>query len=511
MDQGANVANRVPITAAMMLATMMSVLDSTIANVALPHMQGSFGAAQDQISWILTSFIIATAIMTPLSGWLALKVGRRPMFLISIAGFTLASMLCGIAQSLPEMVAFRLIQGCAGAGMMPLSQTVMLDLFPLRQLPVVMSVWSSVIVLGPILGPTAGGWLTENLSWRWCFYINLPFGILSFLGVYLFMSGGDHGRERPFDFLGFGSLVAFVGAFQLMMDRGPTQDWFSSTEIWTEAIVAMIAFWVFIVQTITAEHPFFHRDIAKDRNFVTCTFFSVFNSGLLFSTSALLPTLMQNLLGYSAMQSGMVSMARGVGSFVGFAGVPFIVNRLPPRLVLTVGLCMSIFGLWQMSKFDLSMTAAPIISAGIIQGIGMSMVFAPLNVFSWATLNPAHRTEATVVATMIRSLGSSIGISGMQAALVGGQALAHARLADKIVTGDPMVSASLPAIMDPATEPGLMALNGDVTRQATMISYDSVFAWMALAALCVFPLLFLMRPPPPQPPLEVTAETAAAE
>jgi DHA2 family multidrug resistance protein len=296
-----------------------------------------------------------------------------------------------------------------------------------------------------------------------------------------------------------------------MMDRGPTQDWFSSKEIWTEAIIAMIAFWVFLVQTLTAEHPFFHRDIAKDRNFVTCTFFSVFNSGMLFSTSALLPTLMQNLLGYSAMQSGMVSMARGVGSFVGFAGVPFIISRLPPRLVLTTGLCLSILGLWQMSKFDLSMTAAPIISAGIVQGIGMSMVFAPLNVFSWATLDPAHRTEATVVSTMIRSLGSSIGISGMQAALVGGQALAHARLADKIVIGDPVVTAALPTILDPATQTGLMALNGDVTRQAAMISYDSVFAWMALIALCVFPLLFLMRPPPPEASVELTSESAPAE
>ena len=510
MDNSANIANRIPITAAMMMATMMTVLDTTIANVALPHMQGSFGAAQDQISWVLTSFIIATAIATPLSGWLALKFGRRPMFLISIAGFTLASMLCGVAQNLPEMVAFRFIQGCAGAGMMPLSQTVMLDLFPLRLLPVVMSVWSAVIVLGPILGPTAGGWLTENLSWRWCFYINLPFGLLAFLGVYLFMAGGDHGRERPFDFLGFGALVTFVSAFQLMMDRGPTQDWFSSTEIWTYAIIAMIGFWVFLVQTITARHPFFHRDIAKDRNFVTCTLFSVFTSGVLFSVSALLPTLMQNLLGYSAMQSGMVSMARGVGSFIGFVGVPFVINALPPRLVLTTGLCLSIFGLWQMSQFDLSMTSAPIVSAGIVQGIGMSMVFAPLNVFAWATLNPAHRAEATVVATMVRSLGSSIGISSMQAALVSGQALAHARLADKIVTGDPIVSGALPAVMNPATQTGLMNLNGEVTRQAAMISYDSIFAWMALGALTTFPLLFFMRSPPRQP-VELQAEAAAAE
>src|ERR1700722_15042392 len=226
-----DIDNRFPITGALMLATLMNTLDSTIANVALPHMQGELSASQDQITWVLTSYIIAPAIMPPLSGWLSLKIGRKPMFLASIAGFTVASMLCGVAQNLPEMVIFRLIQGIAGASMMPLSQTVMLDIYPQRQIPQVMSIWSAAVIMGPIIGPALGGWITETLDWRCVFYINVPIGILSFLGVNLFMEGGGGGRQRPFDFLGFGSLIAFVCAFQLMTDRGPSQDWFGSRAI----------------------------------------------------------------------------------------------------------------------------------------------------------------------------------------------------------------------------------------------------------------------------------------
>ena len=264
-------------------------------------MEGNLSASQDQATWVLTSYILATAIMTPLSGWLSLKIGRKPMLLMSITAFTAASMLCGIAQNLPEMVLFRFLQGMAGASVMPLSQTIMLDLYPQRLIPTVMSLWSATVILGPIIGPALGGWLTENFSWRWCFYINVPIGALAISGIYIFMSRDRGGLQRPFDFLGFGALVAFVASFQLMTDRGPTQDWFGSKEIWTYAIIAMVGFYVFIVQTLTAEHPFFHRDLAKDRNFVAGTAFGVCVGALLFSTTALLPSFMQNLLGYSAL------------------------------------------------------------------------------------------------------------------------------------------------------------------------------------------------------------------
>ncbi len=497
MASAANIANRIPITGALMLATLMQTLDSTIANVALPHMQGSLGASQDQITWVLTSYIIATAIMTPLSGWLSMKIGRKPMLLGSILAFTAASMLCGVATSLPEMVAFRLIQGIAGASLMPLSQAVMLDIFPFRQIPQVMSVWSAAVVLGPIFGPVLGGWLTESFSWRFVFYINLPIGILAFAGLLLFMSRDAGGRQRPFDFLGFGAVVTFVGAFQLLMDRGPSQDWFASREIWTEAVIGAIALYVFIIQTMSARQPFFHRDLAKDRNYVTCTLFTFAVGILLFSTTALLPQLMQLLLRYTALQSGMASMPRGLGSLIAFLFVPQLISRIGPRRVIAIGVAFSFVALWQMAHFDLSMTAAPIMLAGLIQGFGVGFLFAPLNVLSYATLAPSHRTEGAIVGTMVRSLGSSLGISALQASYLHYAAVAHERLSEGFVPGNPISGPMLSQMTARGQTGGLALLNGEVTRQAAMVGYNTVFSWMALGILVLFPLVLVMRPPQP--------------
>ena len=495
-----DIANRIPITGALMLATLMNTLDSTIANVALPHMQGSVSAAQDQIVWVLTSYIIATAIMTPLSGWLSMKIGRKTMFLASIAGFTLASILCGVATSLPELVVFRLIQGIAGASLIPLSQTVMLDIYPQRLIPRVMSIWSAAVILGPIIGPTLGGWLTEDFSWRWVFYINVPIGILAFLGIWTFMDADEGGRQRPFDFLGFGALVLFIGGFQLMVDRGPQRDWFDSKEIWIEAAISLAGLWVFIVQTMTAEHPFFHRDLAKDGNFVGTTIFGLFVGVMLFSTSALLPSMMQNLLGYSALQAGVASMTRGVGSFIAFLAVPMLVARFGPRTVLLVGILLTSFALWQMGQFDLSMTARPIEVSGFIQGLGTGLLFAPLNTLAYAKLAPVHRTEGTIVATMARSLGSSAGISLLQAMLIRDAAVAHARLSEHVTVTDPVIRWAMPRMFDLRSVPGLSALNGEVTRQGSMISYDALFGGMAVGCLLLAPSLLLLKPPRGPPP-----------
>ena len=500
-----DIENRRPITAALMLATLMNTLDSTIANVALPHIQGSVSAAQDQITWVLTSYIIAAAIMTPLSGWLALKIGRKRMFLMSIAGFIVASMLCGIATSLPEIVLFRLLQGIAGASMMPLSQTVMLDIYPPNQIPQVMAIWSSAVILGPILGPALGGWLTEYFSWRWVFYINLPIGILAFTGLYLYMENDKGGLERPFDFLGFGALITFIGAFQVMLDRGSGQDWFGSKEIWFEAAAAAVGLWVFIVQTLTSKHPFFHRDLAKDRNFVTTTIFGFFTGALLFSTSALLPSLMQNLLGFTVLQSGYASMPRGVGSLIAFLLVPLLLARFGPRPVLFTGLSISLLALWQMSRFDLMMTAQPIMISGLIQGMGTGLLFAPLTSLAYVTLAPVHRTEGTIVSTMARSLGSSAGISILQAGLIRQTAMAHQVLATHVVPGDPVFAAAIPSVLSPASSTGIQLLNAEVTRQASMIAYDSVFGFMMLMVVGMVPLLLLLRPPKTAAPMLIEA------
>jgi DHA2 family multidrug resistance protein len=325
------------------------------------------------------------------------------------------------------------------------------------------------------------------------FYINLPIGILAFLGIWTFMADDEGGRQRPFDFLGFGALVLFIGAFQLMIDRGPSRDWLDSREIWYEGALALAGLHVFIVQTVTAEHPFFHRDLAKDVNFVSTTIFGFFVGVLVFSTSALLPTFMQSLLGYSALQSGIASVPRGVGSLIAFLVVPALIPRLGPRSVLLGGLVLCISALWQMGHFDLSMTATPIMVSGLVQGIGVGLLFAPLNTLAYATLSPIHRTEGTIVATMARSLGSSAGISVLQALLIRDSALAHSRLAEHIVITDPVVR-MLPSFVNPRTTGGLQALNAEVTRQGAMIGYDAIFGWMGVAMFLLMPLLLLLKP-----------------
>ena len=502
MASAQDIANRHQITGALMAATLMNTLDSTIANVALPHIQGSVSAAADQITWVLTSYIIAAAIMTPLSGWLAMKIGRKRLLLISIASFTIASMLCGIATSLPEIVAFRLIQGIAGASTIPVSQSVMLDIYPQRQIPAVMAVWSSAVILGPILGPVLGGWLTENYTWRWVFYINVPIGIVAYLGLQTAMAHDTGGRQRPFDFLGFGALVTFSMAFQLMLDRGPSQDWFDSKEIWIEAALAIAGLWVFLVQTFTSKEPFFHRDLARDRNFVATTVFGFFVGALLFSSSALLPSMMQNLMGFTALESGIASVPRGVGSLMAFIAVPFLLQRFGARPVLIVGLIFSAVALVQMSRFDLLMTAEPIMLSGFIQGLGTGLMFAPLTALAYATLAPIHRTEGTIVSTMVRSLGSSAGISILQAGVIRESSVAHNALADHTIPSDPAFAASLPRLLDPNSPLGIEALNGEVTRQATMIGYDVNFTLMIVMIVVMAPLLLMLRPPPPAAPVD---------
>jgi DHA2 family multidrug resistance protein len=490
---GSGTFERVLATCGLMFATVMNALDTTIANVALPHMMGSLSASQDQITWVLTSYIVATAIMTPLSGWLALKIGRKPTFLASIAAFTGASVLCGMASNLPEMVFFRMLQGFAGASMMPLSQAAVLDLWSQDVMPRLMAVWSAVIMVGPILGPTLGGFITEHYTWRWVFYINVPVGVLAFVLVQFFLARDRGGRERPFDFLGFAALVLFTGAVQLVADRGPSLDWFDSREICIEAIVAVCALYVFVMQTLTAEHPFFHRDILVDRNFASGVVFIFFVAIVLFSTSALLPTFMQTLLGYSALQSGLASMYRGFGSLAAFAVVTVLARRIGARPTIILGMILAFVSLWQMGRFDLSMTAAPIKISGFIQGVGVGLMINPAGVLSFATLPQAHRTEAAVFSNVTRTLGASLGIAGLQAMYMRKSAAAHEAIAAHIIPSDPLIRWTLPSMFD-GTSGGLERLNAEVTRQGAMIGYDAAFGGICVLVVAMLPLLLIMRP-----------------
>ena len=493
MSAEQDAANRWPITISIMLATVMNSLDTTIANVALPHIQGSVQAGPEQIGWVLTSYIVAAAIMTPLTGWLSDRIGRKKMFMLSIAGFTAASMLCGIATSLPELVLFRLLQGLFGAALIPLSQAVLLDINPPEKHGQAMAIWGAGAILGPILGPALGGYLTDNFSWRWCFYINLPIGILALLGVWLFISGDKTERSRPFDFFGFGMLTLFVASSQFLLDRGPANDWFSSPETWFELILGVIGLWTFIAHTITAEHPFFDRGLARDRNFVTASVFGFFVGVLLFSTMALLPPMMQVLMGYPVLTSGLVTMPRGIGSFLAMFIVGRLIGRVDTRLILFVGLSLNAIALWQMSQFDLSMTSGPIMVSGIIQGLGIGLIFVPLSTLAFATVAPQLRAEGSAVYTLIRNMGSSVGISIMQALVVANTQTMHASMAAKVIPSDPMVRYAMPPAFNLNTEAGLSALNGEITRQATMVAYVDDFRLMLFITLACIPMLLLMR------------------
>jgi DHA2 family multidrug resistance protein len=501
--------NRWPITISIMLATVMNSLDTTIANVALPHIQGSVSASADQITWVLTSYIVSAAIMTPLSGWMADRIGRKRMFLLSIGGFTVASMLCGIATSLPEIVIFRVLQGVFGAALIPLSQAVLLDINPPEKHGQAMAIWGAGAILGPILGPALGGYFTENFSWRWCFYINLPIGILAFLGVLFFISGDRLTTAKRFDFLGFGMLTLFIAAFQMLLDRGPGEDWFHSREIWTYAILAVVGLWVFVIHTMTTRHPFFDPGLIRDRNFVTASIFGFFVGILLFSTMALLPPMMQVLMGYPVLTSGLVSMPRGLGSFVAMFLVGRLIGVVDTRLILLTGLSISCVALWQMMHFDLSMTETPFIVSGIIQGLGIGLLFVPLSTLAFATLPPRLRPEGSSVYTLIRNLGASVGISIMNALIVANTQTMHSSLAARIIPSDAMVRAALPPMFNPSTTAGISALNGEITRQATMVAYVDDFRLMFVITIACMPMLLFMRKPRRAPGAEVLH--AAAE
>jgi len=415
------------------------------------------------------------------------------MFLISIALFTAASMLCGIATSLPEIVLFRLLQGVGGAALIPLSQAVLLDINPPEKHGQAMAIWGAGAILGPILGPALGGYFTEHWSWRWCFYINLPVGILAFLGVFLFISGDRVRSAKRFDFLGFGMLTLFIAAFQMVLDRGPSQDWFHSKEIWIETILAVIGLWIFVVHTLTTPHPFFDRALIRDRNFVTASVFGFFIGILLFSTMALLPPMMQTLLGYPVLTSGLVSMPRGIGSFLAMFIVGRLIGRVDTRLILFTGLALSCIALKQMMDFDLSMNVRPFITSGIIQGLGIGLLFVPLSTLAFATIPAQLRPEGSAVYTLIRNLGSSVGISIMNALVVANAQKMHASLASNVDPSSPVLRADIPGML--ASIPGLEQLNNEITRQATMVAYVDDFRLMFVITLACMPMLLLMKKP----------------
>ena len=474
-----------------MLASIMQSLDTTIANVALPRIQGSLSATQDQMAWVLTSYIVSAAIMTPLSGWLAGQIGRKRVFLYSVAGFTLASMLCGLAQSLPQIILARLLQGLCGAALVPLSQAVLLDINPPARHARAMAVWVMGVTLGPIIGPALGGWLTENYNWRWVFYINVPFGVLAFLGILSFLPESAIRKSR-FDFFGFTSLSLAIAGLQIMLDRGQLMDWFSSTEIRIEATVAAVAFYLFIIHMLTTPRVrFVSPALFRDRNFLTGNVFIFIVGAVLFATLALLPPLLQDLLGYPVVTTGLVTAPRGIGTLVAMFVVGRMMGRVDTRWIIGAGFALTGLSSWVMSGFDLQMGSSKVIWSGVMQGFGTGFVYVPLAAATFATLTPALRNEGTALFSLTRNLGSSIGISVVNTLLTRNTQIMHASLGEHISR----YSAALRSQW-PGGVPNLRALagmNATVTGQATMIAYNNDFKLMMLLSLAAIPLVLLLR------------------
>jgi DHA2 family multidrug resistance protein len=485
------VKHRGLLTAALMLGTVMQVLDTTIANVALPHMAASLGASQNEINWVLTSYIVAAAIATPLTGWLADRLGQKRLFILAIAGFTLASVLCGIATSLDEMVLFRVLQGLCGAVIAPLAQTLMLNINPRERIGQAMAIYGAGIMVGPIIGPTLGGWLTESFDWRWVFLVNLPVGIVTAFMLFVYMPTTEI-KNRRFDFFGFGVLAVAVGSLQLMLDRGADVGWFEATEIWVYLGLVIAGLWVFVVHCLTAENPFIDLRIFKDLNFTMGSVFMFMIGITLFSGLALLPPLLQNLMGYPVIFTGLVMAPRGIATMASMIIVGRLSGKVDARLLMFFGIVMMAYSLYQMTGFNLDMDYWPIITSGMIQGFGMGFVFVPLTTLTFATIAQKYRPDGTSMFSLVRNMGQGVGISLVTAVLSNMLQVNHAEVGERLTATSPQVAIQFPQLL--AHNPQMTSLiDLLVQQQAAMLSYLDDFVLMMWLSIAVIPIILLMR------------------
>ena len=514
-------AQRRLLTGCAMTAVLMQILDSTISITALPYMQGSLSATMDQITWVLSSYIIVSAIMTAPVGWLANRFGRKNLFIYSMVGFTATSVLCGMAQTLEQMVAFRILQGTFGAALAPLAQATMLDIYPFEQRAQAMAIFGLGIMVGPIMGPTLGGYLTDWFHWRFVFYVNVPFGILATFGLIFFMPKAMPRPELRFDFIGFAVLALAIGSFQLMLDRGQSEDWFTSAEIIACAVLAGLGFYLFMVHMFTAERPLIPRGVFKDRNYVASMAMMFCTGAILMASSALLAPFLQKLSGYPPSEAGMMLAPRGMGTMVAMV----IASRLGGRYVdqrklMAFGLCGLGLTLHSMTTWTPDMPASLITTTLVIQGFCMGFVFNPMTVVAFATLPPQFRADAAALQNLSRNTGAAIGIAVTSFMLARNTQTAHADLAANITPFPRFTIGSEAAhrLLDPATTKGAGLLDAIITREATIVAFANDYQMLSFMVLPPLLLLFIMRRPPqvapamakPAAPAAAPAPTQAA-
>lgn len=492
--EASNVSNRTVITICVMAATLMQTLDTTIVNVAMPYIQGSLAASPDQITWILTSYIVAAAIMTPPVGWLSARFGRKNLFLVSLAGFTIASMLCGMAESLTEIVLFRAIQGVFGAALVPLSQATMLDISPPDQRGQAMAIWVMGVVMGPILGPTLGGYLTDFYNWRWVFYINLPFGILAFAGLWIFLRDTGRNTRLHFDLIGFSVLSLGLGSLQLLLDRGEFKDWFGSTEIIVYAVLCGLGFYLFFVHLFTAKAPLIPPRIFRDMNF-SAGLAMIFAVGMLIlATAALLAPYLQILSGRSVVETGLLLAPRGIGTMAAVIIAGRLSDRADPRLLMLIGILLIAQSLWEMTGWTPDIDSWSLTRNSIIQGFGLGFVFTPLQVVAFSTLPSEMRTDGTSLFSLFRNVGLAIGVSVTSVIVTQSTQIVHAEIAANVSSFNRnLQSGGAYLLWSTANSQGLAALNAEVTRQAAIIAYVNDFKLLFIVSILMLPLLLMMR------------------
>jgi DHA2 family multidrug resistance protein len=483
------------ITASVMLAMFIQTLDSTISIVALPYIQGSMSASADEISWVLTSYVIAAAIFTAPVGWMAQRFGRKRVFLICLGGFLGMSMLSGASRSLEQLIAFRIVQGMFGAALAPMCQATMLDMYPFSQRAQAMAIFALGITMGPTLGPTLGGWLTDAYNWRWVFYVTVAPGALAFLGIAAFLPKVPQRTGMTFSWYGFAMLGIAVGALQLMLDRGQVQDWFASREIIVEAAVAALCFYLFVVHMATADKPFLPPALFRDRNFFAGIIMVSCVSSLMLSTASMMAPFLQQLGRYPAVDSGIAMAPRGMGTMISMFVASWLARYVEQRKIMASGLLSLGGAMLIMAEWTPDVTQFEMMLVLFLQGFSIGLVFNPMTVMAYTTLDPRLRPDATAVQSLARNLGSAIGISVTTFTLTRGTQTAHADLASGITPFERMLQLGDAAsrVLDPATRKGAAVLDQVVTYQARIISYNNDFRLMALSVVPPLILLLFMR------------------
>jgi len=491
------VKNRGLITATAILASMIYSIDWTIAAVALPHMQGTFSATQDQIAWVMTSYIVVSAIVLPTTGWVSNAFGRKRLFLIAIAGFTVFSFFCGAANTLQSEIFFRAMQGCCGAFLLPLSQALLLDSYPKEEHARATALWGLGVIFGPVIGPTIGGYLTEFYEWRWVFYINAPVGTLAFLGGYFFLPSDDPDRDKTrFDLFGFASLAMCVGCFQLMLDRGERQDWFESLEIQIEAGLCLLGLYLFVVHSFSSRAPLVDLRLMADRNYSLGMMFAFIYGLLTLPPMILLPPFLAVLQGYPVSTVGLLMSPRGLGLMIAMLVLGKVGGRIDPRITLAGGFLMIGIPSIYMGQWNLEVGAFEVVWTSIVQGIGAGAIIVPLGAVTFATLDPRHRTEAASMWNLVRSAGSGIGISVAVFIVARVASIKRAELIENVSPFNPAFQYwPLSGLVTKGSPQHLAQLNDLVSRQSQLIGYLDVFQITAWASLMAVPLVFLLAKP----------------